>query len=293
MKIKLILNPAAGREKAKRVIPVIKQIFRDRRINLDMDVTQRLGEATCLSREASRKNYQIIVAAGGDGTVNEVVNGMTESSSMLGVIPLGLGNDFAKVINIPSKLEEACLAIYNGVAREIDIGKVNNRYFVNCLGIGFDAWVAYESQRIRGFFLPSFIYLYAVIRMLFKYKAASIRINLADTMLDKKVLLIAIGNGRSSGGGFLLTPDAELDDGLIDACIIDDVARLKLLIHLPEALKGTHKRLPYVTIIKTNRLTVHSSNPVLAHVDGEILEDSHYQIEILPKRLRVIVPKQK
>ena len=290
MKIKLILNPAAGRKKAKRLIPVIKQIFRDKQVDLDLDITQRPGQAFYLSQEAARNNFDIIAAAGGDGTVNEVANGMIDSSSALGVIPLGLGNDFAKAINLPPKLEEACFALCNGVTKEIDVGRVNNRYFVNAMGIGFDAWVACESQRIRRFFLPNYIYLYAVIRMLFRYKAASVKINLADIVLDKKVLLIAIGNGKSSGGGFLLTPDAELTDGLIDVCIIDDVARLKLLMHLPKTFKGTHKRLPYVTTLKTEKLAVHSSSLLLAHVDGEILEDSQYQIEILPRRLRVIIP---
>ena len=293
MKIKLILNPAAGRGKAKKAIPAIKEIFRDRKVNFDMDVTQYAGEATYLSREASRKNFKIIVAAGGDGTVNEVVNGMMESGSVLGVIPLGLGNDFAKAISISSKLEEACLTLSNGVVKEIDVGRVNNRYFVNVLGIGFDAWVARASQKIRWFFNPNQIYLYTVLRMLFRYKAPLVKINLADIMLDKKVLLIAIGNGKSSGGGFLLTPEAEFDDGLIDVCIIDDAARLKLLMQIPKLLRGTHKGSPYVSTFKTKKLTVHSSDLLLAHADGQILESRRYQIEILPRSLRVITSRQK
>ena len=292
MKIKLILNPTAGRRKAKRAIPVIKHIFKDRGADFEMGITQRPGEATDLSREASRRDFRIIVAVGGDGTINEVANGIIGSSSILGVIPLGLGNDFASVINMPSNLKQACRVICDGPTREIDVGRINNRYFVNGVGIGFDAWVARESQRIRWFFLPKLIYLLAVIKMLFRYKPVSIKISLADTMLERKVLLIALGNGKSSGGGFLLTPEAKLDDGLIDACVIDDVARLKLLIDLPKTLKGTHKSLPYVTTFKTKKLTIHSSSLLLAHVDGEILESSDYQIEILPRRLKVIAPRQ-
>lgn len=291
MKIKLILNPAAGRGKAKRTIPAIKQIFRDLKVDFEMDITQRPGEATYLSREALRRNFRLIVAAGGDGTINEIVNGIVGSDAILGVIPLGLGNDFAKAIDIPPGLKDACRVIHNGTTREIDVGKVNNRYFINGLGIGFDAWVAWESHKIRCFFFPKLLYLYTVIRLLFRYKSASIRIDLTDTVLDKKALLIAIGNGKSSGGGFLLTPEAELDDGLIDVCIIDDISRLKLLRQLPKALKGTHKSLPYVTSLKTKRLTVDSSSLLLAHVDGEILEDNHYQIEILPRSLKVITPR--
>lgn len=299
MKIKLILNPAAGRGKAKKAIPVIKKIFRDRKLGFDMDVTQCPGEASYLSREASSKTFEIIVAVGGDGTINEVASGMMESmgsspsSSVLGIIPIGMGNDFAQAIGIPSKLEEACLVLFNGVAKEIDVGKVNDKYFFNCLGIGFDAWVSRESRKIKGSFFSRWIYLYALIKMLFRYKAPLVKIDLADKTLNKKALSIAIGNGKRHGGAFLLTPEAELDDGLIDVCIIDDARRLKLLMQVPKILRGTHKGSPYVTTFKTKKLTISSSDLLLAHADGQILESRDYHIEILPKRLSVITSKRK
>ena len=291
MKIKLILNPVAGRGKAKKAIPAIKKIFRNREVDFDMDVTQYAGEATKLSREASRKNFEIIVAAGGDGTVNEVASGMMDSRSVLGVIPLGLGNDFAKAIGIPSKLEEACLVLFNGVVKEIDVGRVNDGYFFNCLGIGFDAWVSQETRKIRWPFLSRWVYLYAVIKMLFRYKAPLVKIELADKTLDKKAISVAIGNGKRHGGVFLLTPEAELDDGLLDVCIIDDAGRLKLLMQIPKLLKGTHKDSPYVTTFRTKKLTISSSDLLLAHADGQILESRNYHIEILPKRLKVITSR--
>lgn len=293
MKIKLIINPASGGKKAEKLIPAINEILRRSRLDFDIGITRNPGEATYLAREASKNNFQIIVAAGGDGTVNEVVNGIIGSNSLLGVIPLGLGNDFAKGIGIPSKLKEACLVFSDGITRDIDVGRVNNRYFVNGLGIGFDAWVAWESQRIRKFLPSKWIYLFAAIKIMFKYQPIPVKIDFAKTSLEKRVLLIAVGNGKSCGGGFLLTPEAEFDDGLIDACIIDGIDRAKLIIHLPKALKGTHTRLPYVTAFKTNRLTINSPNLLLAHVDGEILQDYKFQIEILPKRLKVITPKQR
>ena len=292
MKLKLIVNPAAGRKKAKKAIPAIRQILTEKNINFDIDITSQPGEATYLSQKASKNNFRVIVAVGGDGTIHEVVNGMIEAGCTLGVIPLGLGNDFAKGIGIPFGLQEACLAISEGTTRIIDIGKINNRYFVNGLGIGFDALVALESQRIKKFSLTRWIYLCAALKALLTYHAPSVKINLADIILDKKILLVAVGNGKSSGGGFLLTPEAEFDDGLIDVCIIDEVAKTKLLMHLPKAYRGTHVKLPYVSTFKTNRLAINSSSLLLAHTDGEILKDYFYQIEILPKRLKVITPKQ-
>jgi len=290
MKIKLIINPEAGRKKTEKVIPAIKEILRDKKLDFDIDVTRRPGEAIHLSQNAAKNNFPIIVAIGGDGTVNEVVNGMIDSESALGVIPLGFGNDFAKGMGIPFKLQEACFALSDGVIKHIDIGKINNRYFVSGLGIGFDAWVAWESRKIRQFFPSRWVYLYTAIKGLFRCKPTLVNINLIDRRWDKKVLLVAVGNGRSCGGGFLLTPEAQFDDGLMDVCIVEGVSKLRLFIHFPKALKGTHIRLPYVTTLKTERLTIDSSSLLLAHADGEILEDRFYQIEILPRKLRVIIP---
>lgn len=290
MKIKLIINPVAGRKSAKRSIPIIKKIFSELSTDFNMEITRYPTQAIDLSKEASKANFDIIVAAGGDGTVNEVVNGMIESRSVLGVIPLGLGNDFAKLIGMPTNLKEACLAIYNGEVKNIDLGRVNNRYFVNCLGIGFDACVASESRRIGCFIPRKCIYLCSVIKMLFKYKSIPVNIMCADVKLDKEIILIAVGNGKTSGGGFLLTPEAKIDDGLIDVCIIDRVGKLNLFRNLPKVLKGTHRGLPHVSMLKTKKLIVDSSVSLLAHTDGEIIENNHYQIEVLSKRLRIVTP---
>ncbi|MFH1338657.1 MAG: diacylglycerol kinase family protein [Candidatus Omnitrophota bacterium] len=292
MRLKLIVNPAAGRKKAKKSIPAIRRILTEKNLDFDIDVTSHAGEATRLSQKATKNDFRIIVAAGGDGTIHEVANGMIDSGCTLGVIPLGLGNDFAKGIGIPFKLEEACLAISEGITRSIDVGKINNRYFVNGLGIGFDALVARESKGVRKLPLSRWIYLCAALKALVTFKPKQVKIDFAKTSLEKKILLVAAGNGKSSGGGFLLTPEAEFDDGLIDVCIIDWVARTKLLMHLWKAYKGTHVKLPYVTSFKTKTLTVSSPNLLLAHADGEILRDYFYRIEILPRRLKVLVPKQ-
>ncbi|MBU0548906.1 MAG: diacylglycerol kinase family lipid kinase [Candidatus Omnitrophica bacterium] len=292
MKTKLIINPTAGRGRARKAIPRIKEIFRNRKIDFHTSVTDYYNQATHLAKEASLNGFELIIAAGGDGTVNEVVNGMLESKSCLGVIPLGIGNDFARALNMPFELEKACDIICKDFElKTIDAGKINERYFINGIGIGFDAWVARESRWIRRFSFPGCVYFFAVISTLFKYKTSSLRINFDDTVLEKKILLVAIGNGKSSGAGFLLTPEAEIDDGLIDVCVVDDISRLKILMHLPRAIKGTLETLPYVKTFKTKKLSIQSRDSLLAHVDGELLESCDYQIQVLPKKLKVIIPK--
>ncbi len=291
MKTKIILNSLAGRGRAKRVIAVIRDIFEDRKIALEMDITQSQGEATSLATEAVKNGFKLIVAAGGDGTINEVVNGIVGTRAIFGVIPIGLGNDFAKGIGVAPKLEDACRVLYEGAVCEIDVGRINSRYFINGVGIGFDAYVARESQNIRKFLNPDWIYLYTVLSSLFKYKSPKLKISFNNTTLDKKALLIAVGNGKAAGGGFLLTPSAEFDDGLMDVCIIDDQNRLKLLRDLPKAIKGEHVNLPYVKTFKTKEIVVSSTSLLLAHADGEILESGEYKLKILPRALRIMLPK--
>ena len=201
MKTKIILNSSAGRGRAKKAISAISGILEDRKITFEMEITQSPGEATNLAGEAAKNGFELIVAAGGDGTVNEVVNGVVGSNVIFGVIPIGMGNDFAKGIGVPFKLDDACRVLYEGAVREIDVGKINNRYFINGVGIGFDAYVARESRKVGKFLNPNWIYLYTVLSTLFKYNSPQVKISFNNTMLYKKALLIAIGNGKAAGGG--------------------------------------------------------------------------------------------
>lgn len=292
MKIKIILNPLSGKRKAEAALRAINKAYRRKRVNFDIDITRYPRQAIYLSRQACRDKFDIIAAAGGDGTVNEVVNGLIGSDALLGIIPLGLGNDFAAGLGIPRRLQEACLALIQPAIKEIDVGRINNRCFVNSLGIGLDAQVAQKSQSLRKSFPFKWVYLFCAIRALAKYKAQWIKVELNGKIIEKKILLIAVGNGKKSGGGFLLTPQAEFDDGLLDVCIINDINKANLLVQLPWAFKGKHAQLPYAALFKTVGLRISSANPLLAQTDGELMQDYRYKIEVAPKTLRVAIPRQ-
>lgn len=297
MKYHFILNPVAGRGKAYRAIKYLRKILHDRKIEHQFSITNAPGHATKIAEYAKDKT-ETIVAVGGDGTVNEIVNGLVNSKTRLGLVPLGSGNDFARSLNIPKNIDKAIDIIFKNQIICVDIGKVktntlnkseNERFFINGIGIGFDATVALESKNIsllRG--IP--LYLTAVIKSLMKYRTPNFLLKIDNFITKSKFFLIAVGNGISSGGGFKLTPDAKLNDSKFDVCYVEDLSILKILKMLPSSLKGTHRKFKEVHYQKAEYLNISSNNNFNVHADGEIVgyNVNNVEINIIPKQIQVI-----
>jgi YegS/Rv2252/BmrU family lipid kinase len=292
LKTKLILNPFAGKKRLIKEIDTIKRILTSEGLDFDLAFTQSPKHGIQLAQKAVEEKFNLIVAVGGDGTVNEVVNGIIGVEDViLGIIPIGLGNDFAWMIGLsPKDIDKACKTLCNGAVKNIDVGMVNDRYFVNGVGIGFDAQVAQERLKYKGILSGVGLYLYAVIKTLFKYKPIQANIKLDEEIIDIAPLLIAIGCGKRCGGGFLLTPKAELDDGYLDVCVIQQIGKLKAICNLPKVLNGTHITMQEVNMYRTKQIIVNLPAALTAHVDGEILKEKTYQIKLLSKKLKVMFP---
>ncbi len=295
--IRLIVNPVAGRGHTARVEPYIRRIFEGLGVSFDVQHTSAPLEATALAERASLEGCPLVVAVGGDGTVNEVLNGLARAHAnggplgTLGVIPTGSGNDFEYMLRTADGLESACRRLAEGKARLIDIGRIGDRYFANGVGIGFDAAVNIASRKyhwLRG--LP--LYLLAVLETTFvSYRAPTVTIDYDGQVSTAPMLMISVTNGRRFGGGFLVTPQAEMDDGLLDLCLAREVGRLGILGMIPHFIRGTHIDKPPVKMARARRVVVTSSDNLPAHVDGEIYcTDAHrLEIEILPRRLQVVI----
>lgn len=292
----VVFNPQAGRGRGHKRAQEVQQALQAASIASESVVSEARGHAIELAQRAALAGWELIVAAGGDGTINEVVNGLMlaeaeGATSRLGVMPIGSGNDFAGSLGIPLDLGEAAQRLARGVVRCIDLGRVNGRYFDNNVGLAFEAMIGIEAHRVtwlRG--QPQ--YLLAVFRAMASYPFPVVDIYKDDgDRLAKQILLISVGNNRRNGGGFLVNPDAVPDDGLLDLCIADAIPRLEILRLLPKVMKGTHRGEPVVEMTRTTRLVVESSDPLPVHADGEILwEDAHrVEITIDPSRLDVIV----
>jgi len=301
MRVKVIINSRSGRGRGREQTDLISSLSR-RYSQLEVFPTERPRHATELAAAAADEGYDLVVAAGGDGTVHEVVNGLMrgdQATLPLGIIPIGSGNDLAFGLGIPEEVEEAVERIFKGTPQPLDLARVTNEYgktevFDNNFGIGFDAIVVMRTEtitRLHGF--P--MYMAAVLQtILFYYNIPYLEATFDGQLVNQRSLFLYMGLGQRGGGGFLLTPDARWDDGLIDTMLVNPIGRLTMLGMLTSAMKGTHVTSPHVTFRQCREITVKSSTPMPIQVDGEIFaypRDDVHQVTItsLPAALRVIV----
>jgi diacylglycerol kinase (ATP) len=297
--IGIILNPAAGKGRAGKMRTNLVESLRKRKIPFELEVTKNAGHAKTIAQQMS-KEKDVIIAIGGDGTVNEVLPGIMGSDSTLAVIPVGSGNDFNKVIGIPQKIDQALDAIFKGKQRLSDVGEViywnmygekRKRYFINTLGMGLDAEIASETKQIsflRG--LP--LYLWAAIKALSKHSSIEFTIREKTNQKTEKAFFICAGNGCFEGGGFKILPNARQNDSLLDICVLRAATLLKAIKILPSIIKGTHERNPEVSMWKTSEITIETKKPFILHGDGEIFEKEviKAQITIAKEKVRIRYP---
>jgi diacylglycerol kinase (ATP) len=300
---RVILNPAAGRGNGARALPAIHAALLQCQIAYDLIQTSGPGDATRLAQQSIADGVEIIVVAGGDGTLNEVVNGLMACKQTgaklpaLGVLCVGRGNDFAGSVGIPAGIDSACRLLKEAPRRFIDIGRVTGgiypqgRYFINVVGIGFDAVGTIEVSKLPrwGGFLS---FVIAIFKTIFLYnKAPLAEINYDGTTLVQRSLLISMMNGRRLGGGFFLAPTAQQDDGLIDLCIAEQMTSWQIIRLLPHFTKGTHVTQPKIKMAQARAVTIRAvDGPLPTQTDGEIIstDGRRIEVEILPRQIEVI-----
>lgn len=286
-----ILNPIAGGGKiAEQVTSAIHETFRDTGIIYDIVTTQEKGDGTTLSRNAVKEGYDVIVAAGGDGTVNEVATGLIGSSVVFAIIPVGSGNGLARGLRIPQNYKDACRLILQGQSKKIDVGQVCDRYFFATSGIGFDAHVGkiYDEKpgHSRGI-LPYFQFAAAEF---FNYEPQEILLTCTGKTFKYTPFVLTIANVEQYGGGAIIAPGAIPDDGLFDITIILPTHVLEMLSHLPKLFLGTIDAYPHFRSHRASSLTITRSSPGPVHVDGEpFIAGEVLEYTLLPQALQVQV----
>ena len=312
--IKVILNPVSGRGAGQRTAEVIQQTLTEARATFEIVETTEQRSAVAQAAQAVREGWDIIAVAGGDGTGNEVLNGIIEASlgtptweagepaaGALGLIPIGTGNDFAWCMGAPiGDVAAACRVLVAAKTRVIDVGRVedelgNVRYFGNNFGAGFDAATTVESYKLR-YLRGSLVFLVAVLKTIFLYYKAPLVTVRYDGQeaegLAKELplLMVSVANGRRTGGMFLIAPQAVQDDGLLDLSLARQVSRLGIFRLIPYFIRGTHATQPTVTVDRTAHIVVASEQGLPVHVDGEIIRTDAHRLEVsaMPRRLRVV-----
>ena len=284
----LLANPAAGSGRGDRLGARVVRLLESGGLRVETVVSRGAGHLADMAAHEAARGRRRIIALGGDGTVSEVARGLLEvpgAPTLLGIVPLGTGNDFIKSAGLPRNWRTACALLAGGCApRRIDAGRVNGRAFMNAVGLGFDATIAHATARYK--WLPGALgYAAGLAEALYAGVGAPICTLRWDGGEDRRaVTLVAACNGRYAGGLFHLAPAAELDDGRLDLVWADALGRLRVMRHAPSVMRGTHPRLPIAHQARVQRLEVTSDRPVPAQADGELLglELQRLEIEVLP-----------
>ena len=294
--IHLIVNPHSAKGRTGRIADTVIEWCAAKKLDLIRMDTSGARHATELACSLDGR-ARIIAVLGGDGTLNEVVNGVQGKETILALLPSGTGNDFAKVLGIASA-RAGVEALAAGRVRLVDLARVSidtasganiERLFINAVGIGFDAAVAYRVARVR-FGRGMIPYLVGVLATLRSYRGVQASIRIGDTVRNTSLFLACFGNGRSSGGGFALTPRAEIDDGMLDLCYARDMKVWRVLQVLPKALSGTHLSAPEVGYERLSTAEIRLDAPLPVHADGELLtqEALRVRVSVLPGAQRFI-----
>jgi YegS/Rv2252/BmrU family lipid kinase len=299
----LIYNPIADHGNAEKILPTVKELFSRHQFDFDLMLTERPGHALEIAKEQAEAGRSLIIGAGGDGTMNEVINGLMRAETLdqrkpvMAVLPVGRGNDFAFGIDITKDVEKAVQAIVNGITKRIDVGLVTGgdypqgRYFGNGVGLGFDTVVGFEAVKVKwAHGIAS--YLVGLIRTIFIYsKTPTYEIILDDETITQPSLMVSIMNGKRMGGSFHMAPQGDPGDGLFNLCIASQVPQMKILPLAMKFMSGSQAGHPAIRMPQSRTVVVKAiTGSIPAHADGETIcySGSELSIELIPQALDVI-----
>jgi diacylglycerol kinase (ATP) len=292
MRILLILNPRAGQEWRRAGIEpsqVISEYFTKEGHDISVQETGAPGDATALARNAITQGFEMVIAGGGDGTVNEVVNGLVDSSVIFSLVPLGTENVLAKEIGIPFNLQKACEFIDRAPVKRVDVGRIKNRFFLSFAGVGLDAHaVSVVPSKLKEN-LGSLAFFLTGLSQAWKLRKAAPTAHLTIDGRTEKVVfwLIIIGNISSYGWKVRVTPEASMNDGILDVCIFPKASYARVIVQVLGAMGGVHLKLPEIRYYKAKKIEIRTKPKVLVEADGELIGWTPCTVTVLPQSLSV------
>jgi YegS/Rv2252/BmrU family lipid kinase len=284
----VLVNPSAGGGRARDLLPGLESALRERGLAYRLVMTTSLDHGVEEARAAAAEG-EVPVVMSGDGLIGQIGGAVAGSGAPLGVIPGGRGNDFARVVGIPTAIPQAVDLLAAGTTRSIDVGEVNGRRFLCIASCGFDSdanRIANEARLVKG----NLVYLYAALRALVAWKPARFEVTLDGERREFTGYAVAAANNRAYGGGMFLAPDAELDDGKLDVVWTSDVSKVRFLTNLPKVFNGRHVDNPEVTVLRGSAVEIRADRPFAVYADGDHITDLPATIRVLPRALDVIAP---
>jgi diacylglycerol kinase (ATP) len=288
MKVLAVVNPVAGAGRALRWFHRLRASVKA--CTAEVVLTDSVEHLRTLARQAVTAGYDTIVSCGGDGTLHHLLAVLAGTSVTVGIVPLGRGNDVAHSLGIPRDPRRAWERIFHGHQRSIDLARVGSHLYASVAGIGLDAEVARRVHKMASFWRGRAVYLAAILQTLITFRPRWVRLTLDGTVVEREVMLVAIANGTSYGGGITIAPHACMDDGRLDVCIVGKAAKPRVLGLLPSAYRGRHIVQPFVEYHQVRRVDLWAAEPLDIYGDGEYLQSVPATIEILPRALTVCAP---
>ncbi|WP_442637128.1 diacylglycerol kinase [Rossellomorea marisflavi] len=292
---RIIYNPTSGRELFKKHLAEVLIKLEQAGYETSVHATICEGDATKAAQIAVERRYDIVVAAGGDGTLNEVVNGLAEQDyrPKLGIVPMGTTNDFARALHIPRDISSAIDIITKGESIPVDIGRMNDRYFINIAGGGRITELTYEVPSKLKTMIGQLAYYLKGIEMLPSIKPTNVSIEYDGKLFEGEAMLFLIGLTNSVGGFEKLAPDASINDGLFSLLILKKTNLAEFIRIASMALRGDHVKDPHVIYTQANRIKIKAKEKVQLNVDGELGGVLPAEFENLYRHLQVFVPLDK
>ncbi len=287
--IVFIVNPVSGSGQQRMIAEVVDKYLNKSKFSFKVLFTEERGHASQIAKLAVEEGASIVVAVGGDGTVNEVTQGLVGTDAALAIIPTGSGNGLARHLQLPVNFRKAIGVINQGKRKKIDTATLNGSLFVNVAGVGFDALVArkFEQAAKRGFFS----YFSVSTSAYRKYKPKKYTISIDGKVVKRRALMVSFANSSQFGNNTTIAPKATLDDGLIDVCILRKLPLWKLMLLSPLVFTGKFDKTPFLEIIQGKEVIVKRKKGKYVHLDGDPgKEDKTFTIKVQPLSLQVIVP---
>ncbi len=287
-----ILNPISGLKKNKKSIAdlIHKEFRQHTTIDYEIQYTEFPGHANQLAKEAARQNVSVVVAVGGDGTMNEVASGLVGTDTVLGLIPRGSGNGYARSLKIPLKVFPAIRVLQYGRVKQVDVGQINNYYFFGVTGLGFDAYIGARFQEfgVRGP-LP---YFYIGVKGYFNYHYEAFTLKFNGQTLQTRPLLVTVANTPQFGMNALIAPQAQIDDGKLELCILNRMNVLRAAWQLPRLFNGTIEKVKEYQHFRVQQVEIiREFEEGVFHTDGEPrMGPKVLKVKVLPAALKVMVP---
>lgn len=284
----MIVNPSSGNGRGGSILPEVEEELDKRHLTFRTVITRDLEHGVEEALKAA-EDSEIPVVLSGDGLVGQVGGALARSETPMGIIPGGRGNDLARVLGISDDPLAAVEVLAAGEQRAIDVGEVNGRRFLGIASAGFDSAaneLANETRFVRG----NLVYAYAALRTLAGWRHATFTVTLDGERIEHTGYSVAVANNKAFGGGMMMAPDAELDDGLFDVVLTGPVSKRRFLTNLPKVFKGTHVHEDEINVRRAARVELSADRPFAVYCDGEHLTDLPAELRLLNRALRVIAP---